>query len=318
MKTKLLNSTAAFIIAATGLAGAAQAAEPAKCSTIHFAEVSWTDIIATTGAATLVLEALGYKVDVKELDVPIVFQSLANNQLDVFLGNWMPAQAPMIKPYTEAKTIDTIRANLEGAKYTLATNEYGTKLGIKDFSDIAKHEKELGGKIYGIEPGNDGNKLVLDMIREGKFGIDPKGFKVIESSEQGMLSQVTKLDKAKKPIVFLGWAPHPMNVKYKMSYLSGGDDIFGPNFGGATVYTNTRAGYTTECPNVGKFLNNLSFTLDMEDDIMGDIMDKSIQGKPAAKAWLKAHPDTIKPWLAGVTTVDGGDAEAAVKKSLGL
>ena len=43
-----------------------------------------------------------------------------------------------------------------------------------------------------------------------------------------------------------------------------------------------------------------------------------MQGKDAAKAWLKAHPDTVKPWLAGVTTKDGGDAEAAVKKGLGL
>ena len=318
MKTKLLNSAAAIMIMAGGFAGAAKAAEPASCSNIHFAEVSWTDIQATTGTATLILDALGYKTDIKDLDVPIVFQSLANNQLDVFLGNWMPSQAPMLKSFTDAKTIDTVRANLEGAKYTLATNEYGAKLGIKDFSDIAKHQKELGGKIYGIEPGNDGNKLVLDMIKEGKFGLDPKGFKVVESSEQGMLSQVTKLDKAKKPIIFLGWAPHPMNVKYKMSYLSGGDDVFGPNFGGANVYTLTRAGYASQCANVGKFLNNLSFTLPMEDEIMGSIMDKSMQGQAAAKEWLKANPDAIKPWLAGVTTVDGGDAEAAVKKSLGL
>ncbi|MBZ5758734.1 MULTISPECIES: choline ABC transporter substrate-binding protein [Rhizobium] len=296
----------------------ASAAEPASCSTVHFAEVSWTDIQATTGTATYILDALGYKTDIKDLDVPIVFQSLANKQLDVFLGNWMPSQAPMIKPYTDAKTIDTVRANLEGAKYTLATNEFGSKLGIKDFSDIAKHEKELDGKIYGIEPGNDGNKLVLDMIKGHKYGLDEKDFKVIESSEQGMLSQVTKLDKSKKPIIFLGWAPHPMNTKYKMTYLTGGDDVFGPNFGGANVFTNTRAGYVAECPNVGKFLQNLSFTLPMENEIMGLIMDKGLQGKAAAKIWLKAHPETIKPWLAGVTTADGGDAEAAVKKSLGL
>jgi len=319
MKLSLITLSLTAALATTALtASGASAAEPASCANIHFAEVSWTDIQATTGTATHILDALGYKTDIKDLDVPIVFQSLANKQLDVFLGNWMPSQDAQIKQFTEAKTIDTIRANLEGAKYTLATNEYGTKLGIKDFSDIAKHEKELDGKIYGIEPGNDGNKLVLDMIKAKKFGLDDKDFKVVESSEQGMLSQVTKLDKSKKPIIFLGWAPHPMNTKYKMTYLSGGDDVFGPNYGGANVYTNTRAGYVAECPNVGKFLQNLSFTLPMENEIMGLIMDKGMQGKDAAKTWLKAHPDVIKPWLAGVTTKDGGDAEAAVKKSLGL
>jgi glycine betaine/proline transport system substrate-binding protein len=319
MKLNLITLGLTTALATMAIAtSAASAAEPASCSAIHFAEVSWTDIQATTGTATLLLDALGYKTDVKDLDVPIVFQSLANKQLDVFLGNWMPSQAPMIKQYTDAKTIDTVRANLEGAKYTLATNESGTKLGIKDFSDIAKHEKELDGKIYGIEPGNDGNKLVLDMIKGHKFGLDEKDFKVVESSEQGMLSQVSKLDKSNKPIIFLGWAPHPMNTKYKMTYLTGGDDVFGPDFGGATVFTNTRAGYVSECSNVGKFLQNLSFTLPIENEIMGLIMDKGMQGKDAAKTWLKAHPDVVKPWLVGVTTKDGGDAEAAVKKSLGL
>lgn len=319
MKLTLFTLSLTTALATAAIApSTASAAEAASCSAVHFAEVSWTDIQATTGTATVILDALGYKTDIKDLDVPIVFQSLANKQLDVFLGNWMPSQDAQIKQFTEAKTIDTVRANLEGAKYTLATNESGTKLGIKDFSDIAKHEKELDGKIYGIEPGNDGNKLVLDMIKAKKFGLDEKDFKVVESSEQGMLSQVTKLDKSKKPIIFLGWAPHPMNTKYKMTYLTGGDDVFGPNFGGATVYTNTRAGYVSECPNVGKFLQNLSFTLPMENEIMGLIMDKSMQGKDAAKTWLKAHPDTIKPYLVGVTTKDGGDAEAAVKKALGL
>lgn len=316
MMRSILKSTAAFVFVFSAAAGAAQAAEPASCGNVNVAQVSWTDIQATTGAVETVLAALGYKVTVKELDLPIIYTGLANKQLDFFVGNWMPSSTQIVKPFTDAKTVDTVRANLEGAKYTLSTNEYGAALGIKDFADISKHKSELDGKIYGIEPGNDGNKNVLDLIKDNKFGL--KDFKLVESSEQGMLAQVAKLDKAKKPVVFLGWAPHPMNVKYKITYLSGGDDSFGPNYGGATVYTMARAGYVSECANVGKFLNNLVFSLPMENEIMESIMDKGMQGKDAAKAWLKAHPDTVKPWLAGVTTKDGGDAEAAVKKGLGL
>jgi glycine betaine/proline transport system substrate-binding protein len=32
--------------------------------------------------------------------------------------------------------------------------------------DIAKFKDDLDGKIYGIEPGNDGNRLIIDMIDE--------------------------------------------------------------------------------------------------------------------------------------------------------
>ncbi len=82
--------------------------------------------------------------------------------------------------------------NLVGAKYTLATNEAGANLGITDFGNIAEHEDELDGKIYGIEPGNDGNRLILDMISNDHFGLS--AFELIESSEQGMLAQVAKAD----------------------------------------------------------------------------------------------------------------------------
>jgi glycine betaine/proline transport system substrate-binding protein len=308
-----LTMTLGFSLAA--FSGVAQAAEPDSCKTVHFADVGWSDIAATTGTASVILKALGYKPDVKILSVPVTFESMKNKDIDVFLGNWMPSMEANIKPYLDNKTVDSLKANLVGAKYTLATNEAGAKLGIKDFSDIAKHAKELDSKIYGIEPGNDGNRLILDMIGKDKF--DLKSFTLVESSEQGMLAQVAKFDNASEPIIFLGWAPHPMNTQFKMTYLTGGDEFFGPNFGAANVYTNTRAGYVDECPNVGAFVKNLSFNLDMENQIMKGIADGD-EPQAAAKAWLKKNPDAITPWLAGVKTADGGDAEAAVKSALGL
>ncbi|MCG5479394.1 MAG: glycine/betaine ABC transporter substrate-binding protein, partial [Ensifer alkalisoli] len=234
----------------------------------------------------------------------------------VFLGNWMPTMEADIAPYREDKSVEIFGPNLEGAKYTLATNAKGAELGIKDFADIAKNKDALDGKIYGIEPGNDGNRLILGMIDGDKFGM--KGMELVESSEQGMLAQVARAEKDGEPIVFLGWEPHPMNANFKLTYLSGGDDIFGPNFGGATVYTNVRAGYTEECPNVGALLKNLKFTLEMENEIMGKILDDGEDPEKAASEWLKANPQVLEPWLAGVTTKEGADGLAAVKSELGL
>ena len=131
-----------------------------------------------------------------------------------------------------------------------------------------------------------------------------------------MLAQVARADRRGEPVVFLGWEPHPMNANYELTYLTGGDDYFGPNFGGATVYTNTSAGYVEECPNVGKLLQNLEFSLEMENEIMGAILDDGEEPSEAAKAWLSENMGVLDTWLDGVTTVDGGDAMAAVKASL--
>jgi glycine betaine/proline transport system substrate-binding protein len=288
----------------------------ADCSSITFSDVGWTDITATTAATTVVLEALGYETDIKVLSVPVTYISMAEGDVDVFLGNWMPTMEGDIAPYREAGTVDTVRANLEGAKYTLAVNKAAADMGIATFADIAANADALDGKIYGIEPGNDGNRLIMDMIADGAFGLD--GFEVIESSEQGMLAQVDRASGREEPIVFLGWEPHPMNANFEMSYLEGGDDWFGPNLGGATVFTNTAAGYVDSCPNVGALLNNLEFSLAMENEIMGAILNDGEDPADAATAWLSANPDAFMAWLDGVTTKDGGDAVAAVKASLGM
>ncbi|WP_127105632.1 choline ABC transporter substrate-binding protein [Pararhodobacter zhoushanensis] len=286
----------------------------ANCDVVRFSDVGWTDITATTAATSTILEALGYETEVTVLSVPVTYTSMASGDIDVFLGNWMPTMEGDIAPYREAGTVDTVRMNLSGAKYTLATNAAGAALGITDFASIATHAEALEDRIYGIEPGNDGNRLIMDMIDADAFSLD--GFEVIESSEQGMLAQVERADRRDEPVVFLGWEPHPMNANFDMTYLAGGDDYFGPNYGGAEVYTNTRAGYVGECPNVGTLLNNLEFTLAMENEIMGAILNDGTDPNEAAASWLAAHPDVLGPWLEGVTTRDGGDAMAAVTAAL--
>jgi glycine betaine/proline transport system substrate-binding protein len=99
----------------------------------------------------------------------------------------------------------------------------------------------------------------------------------------------------------------------KITYLDGMGDS---GFGAATVHTNVRAGYTAECPNVGKLLSNLKFNLAMEGAMMAPVLKDGADPKATALAWLKANPDAVTPWLAGVTTFDGGDAAAAVKAAL--
>ena len=305
-RSTLLATTVAFAFAGTAYAEG--------CDKVIFSDVGWTDITATTAATSVVLQALGYETETKLLSVPVTYTALAEGDVDVFLGNWMPTMEADIAPYREAGSVETVRTNLEGAKYTLATNEAGAALGIADFSDIAAHKDALGAEIYGIEPGNDGNRLILDMIEGGPFGLD--GFKIVESSEQGMLSAVARANRDAKPIIFLGWEPHPMNANFAMTYLTGGDDYFGPDLGGAVVATNTRAGYVAECPNTGKLLQNLSFTLAMENEIMGAILNDGEDPAAAAKTWLAANPAAWEAWLDGVTTKDGGDAKAAVAAAL--
>jgi glycine betaine/proline transport system substrate-binding protein len=297
----------ALLAAAACIPFAARAAgDPASCRLVRFSDIGWTDVTATTGLASRLVRLLGYTPTVTVLSVPVTYASLKNRDIDVFLGNWMPAMAADLKPYQAEGSVEVVGANLDGAKYTLAVPDYLYDAGLRDFADIRRFAKELNREIHGIEPGNDGNRLVLTLIRENQFGLGD--FKLVESSEQGMLAEVERRIAAKRPIVFFGWEPHPMNTRFRMRYLTGGDSSFGPNYGGATVYTNVRAGYLQECPNIGRLLKNLKFTLRGESEMMSGILERKLSPEASAEEWLEANPDALARWFDGVATIDGQPA----------
>ena len=302
MMTKTLSTLALSTIAANAYAN--------QCETVRFSDVGWTDITATTAVTSELLKGLGYTTKIDLLSVPVTYSSMANGDIDIFLGNWMPTMEGDIAKYREAGSVETVRANLEGAKYTLAVPKYVYDAGVKSFADLATHADKFRDKIYGIEPGNDGNRLIQSMIDSDAFGL--KDFSLVESSEAGMVSQVARAVRRNQWIVYLGWAPHPMNSNIEMAYLDGGDDFFGPNYGGANVYTNVRANYLSECKNVGQMLKNLTFSLEMENELMEAILNQNVKLSKAAQQWLKQNPQQVEAWLEGVKTLGGDDAAAAV------
>ncbi len=288
----------------------AAAREPAQCRTVKLSDIGWTDVTASTATLSVVLSALGYTPKVTVLSVPVTYAAMRNRDIDVFLGNWMPSMEADRHAFVADKSVDVLGPILTGAKYTLAVPDYLYDAGLRDFADIARFAGPLGNQIYGIEPGNDGDRLVLKMIADNRFGLG--GFKLVESSEQGMLAEVERATKARDPVVFLGWNPHPMNLRFKMRYLSGGDAVFGPNFGGASVFKNTRAGYVAACPNVGRLVSNMELSIDETNALMSAILDRKQASAAAAKTWLAAHPERSAQWLQGVTTADGKPAAAAL------
>lgn len=296
--------------AATGAVAAA--VDPPTCRTVRLADVGWTAETATTAVLGQILTDLGYQPVITVLSVPVTFESMRNGDIDVFLGNWMPAQASMLNPFLEDGSITVVRNNLVGAKYTLGVPAYLHDAGLKDFADIQRFRKELGASIYGIEPGNDGNHMILDLIKANTFGLG--GFKLVESSEQGMLAQVERAYRAQQPVVFLAWSPHPMNTHFNVRYLTGGDDVFGPNFGAAIVSTLARRGYVEQCPNLGRLLQNLEFSVDIENTWMDQILTDKVRTADLAVQWLASKPPELNQWLAGVQTFDGRPALQAVNE----
>ena len=312
-----MSSVFRFLVLAIAFAltsAQAAASDDDSCRAVRLANVGWSDIAAANGLASVLLEALGYKPTATLASLPVAMTGMKNRQIDVLLGYWKPAMTTVVDPFVRDGHVEVLETpNLAGARYTLAVPRHLYDRGLKDFSDIARFEKELGGQIHSIEPGSEANTLIQGMIRGNRFGL--KNFTLVEASEAAMLAQVQRASRSRKAIVFLGWEPHPMNVQLRMNYLSGGDDVFGPELGAARAYTAIARGYREKCPNVTAVLSNLQFGADMLSQVMVPILEKG-RSHAGARVYLQKNPSLVAPWLRGVTTIDGQDALAAVTAAL--
>ncbi|MHC8302507.1 choline ABC transporter substrate-binding protein [Pseudomonas sp. ZS1P83] len=291
--------------------GSASAYADQSCETVKMADPGWSDIAATNAITGFLLEGMGYKAKVDTLAVPITFGGLKDGQVDVFLGNWMPAQQGFYDKFVATGDVTQLAKNLDGTEFTLAVPDYVWDAGVHNFADLNKYADKFDKKIYGIGSGAPANISLQEIIKKNDF--DMGQWKLVESSEQAMLAEVSRAVKKQKYVTFLGWTPHPMNVQLKMHYLKGGEKYFGDT---GSVHTLTRKGYAQACPNVGKLLTNLNFTQEMENSIMADVVNKKVSNADAAKAWIKANPAVLDKWLDGVKTVDGKDALPVVKAKL--
>ncbi|WP_417705333.1 choline ABC transporter substrate-binding protein [Pseudomonas sp.] len=285
-------------------------ADDASCKNVRIGAVGWTDVVATTAVASELLQSLGYETKQTQASQQIIFAGIQKGQIDAFLGYWKPIMDDNIKPFLDAGAVKVAaEPSLDDAVAVLAVPSYTADKGLKTLADIAKFKDELDGKIYGIEAGSGANTAIQKMIDSNQFGLG--GFKLVESSEAGMLAAVGRAARNEKPVVFFGWRPHPMNLSMQITYLTGTEDVFGPNDGAATVSTVTAPDYAERCPNANRLLTSLRFTSAQEAELMQPIMDRK-QPAQVARDWIKANPQVVEAWLEGVTTLDGKPASAAL------
>ncbi|WP_191831294.1 choline ABC transporter substrate-binding protein [Pseudomonas fluorescens] len=308
---RLISRSLLTLVGTAILSTNVMAAEPAVCKNVRLGVVNWTDVMATSAMTQVLLDGLGYKTKQTSASQQIIFAGIRDQRLDMFLGYWNPIMTQTITPFIDAKQVKVLeQPSLNDARATLAVPKYLADKGLKTFADIARFEKELGGKIYGIEPGSGANTQIKAMISKNQFGLGK--FQLVESSEAGMLAAVDRAVRRNEAVVFFGWAPHPMNVNIDMAYLSGSEDALGPDEGRATVWTVTAPDYAERCPNANRLLSNLKFSAEDESRMMQPLLEHK-DALASARQWLKDHPEDQKRWLEGVTTFDGKPAADNLK-----
>lgn len=74
--------------------------------------------------------------------MPIIFGGLKDGRVDVFLGNWMPAQQGFHDKFVANGDVTRLARNLEGTQFTLAVPDYVWDAGVHDFNDLNKYAEQ--------------------------------------------------------------------------------------------------------------------------------------------------------------------------------
>ena len=302
----LLLVVGAFVFGACG-GGGGRADE-----TVNFGTVDWPEAIAKTNVASTIVDALGYQTEVQELGVPTVFQGLDTGDLDVFVEAWFPT---MQTNFDEVQDVESVTTNLEEATFSVAVNQEACEAGVTSHEDLAEFADrfEEGGKptIYGLEPGNDGNQVVLDMIENDQY--DLGDWELVESSTNGMLSEVDRRINDGEWVAWTGWEPHWMNNRYDMCLLEDPEEAWG---GPSHVETLVNNEFPEQFPELYTFFEQMVVTPEIQRELIDGIDNSGLPPEEFAVQWLRENPDVTDNWLAGIEATDGTDGAEALRNYL--
>ncbi|HZG64509.1 MAG TPA: glycine betaine ABC transporter substrate-binding protein [Rubrobacteraceae bacterium] len=308
----------AFVLGACGGGGGGgsegSGSSAGSDETINFGTVDWPEAIAKTNVASTVVDALGYETDISEVSVPLVFQGLETGDLDVFVEAWFPTMQTNMDEIDQ-ESVTSAATNLPEATFSVAVNREACDAGVTSHEDLDQFADrfEAGGTptIYGIEPGNDGNQVVIDMIENDTYGLGD--WEIVESSTNGMLSEVESRVDEGEWVAFTGWEPHWMNNKFDMCLLEDPEEAWG---GTSHVETLLNAEFAEGNPELDKFFGQMIVNKDIQANLIDQIDNSGKEPEQVALDWLNENTELTDQWLDGVKAADGTDGAEALKSYL--
>lgn len=275
----------------------------ASAQEVSFGYVEWPGVTVKTHVASEILSTLGYDTEMSSLSVPLVLRGVASGDLDAFLGVWVPSMNGLIDPYFDEGSVTQIAVNLNETVYRPAVPTYVYEAGVTSLADLTAYSERFEQDFYAIEPGNDGNQIMLDAVANGTYGLSD--WEIVESSTEAMLAAVGRATDREEWIVFLAWSPHWMNAVYDIRYLDDPEGIWGSDGYVATVM-NTES--MEAMPNVTQFLAQLQVTPEMQNLWIDRYSRQGGDPAEVARTWISENLDVVLQWADGVTTASGDPA----------
>ena len=253
---------------------------------VELVYVEWASEIASTYVVKVVLEQLGYEVDVISISAAAMWQAVASGDVDGHIAAWLPT--------THAHYLNAVQDNLEN----LGPNLEGTKIGlvvpsyvtVDSIEELNGQIDRFDGKIIGIDPGAGLMSKTEQVMEDYKLD----SFKLIEGSGATMTAALAEAIRTQEWIVVTGWTPHWKFARWQLKYLKDPKNVYGQE---EYIGTVVRKGLKEEMPTVYRLLDNFYWTAADMGQVMIMNQQKGTTPDENAKRWVDDNPDKVKKWL---------------------
>ena len=259
--------------------------------------IGWDENVAVSNLTKVVLEEeFGYVVELQLKDVEVVeqvFEGVAVGDLHAFQDVWIPNHKNYLSevendvehldPWFKGKTTQGI-----------AVPYY---MDVRSLSELDQAGTDM---IVGVEPGSAVHPQIKNKVIPG-YDLD---MKLVESSTPAMLSELERAYEMREPIVFFGWSPHWMNVRYDFRYLEDPKDLQGGFNDSAEISSIVNEDLSEDDPVAYEIIRSISLSKEQVNQMEADINEA---GDPdtGVKAWLEDNRSVVQPWIDAAKRAQG-------------
>src|SRR5215203_4056152 len=297
----LISALVVAILVVAGCGGGGGGASSTSGGTLTLGNIGWQENVAVANLTKTILEEdLGYQqVELKTLDVGLLFEGVAGGELDAFQDVWIPNHTQLLSEVEN--DVEHLKPWYEGSTtFGLAVPSY-----MKGVNSIADLNQSGAERIIGIEPGAViTTKIDEHVIPEYNLNLEHE-----PSSTAAMLAEVEGLYKDKEPFVFPPWCPNPMcgevsgwdawggtkdlGGDFDFRYLEDPKNSLGNLDEPAKISAIVNEDLADDEPVAYAFINNLRLS-DKELIALEDAQARDGEVK-GVQTWLKDNRDVVQP-----------------------
>lgn len=249
---------------------------------------SWSDGLSMAHLLENQLEEMGYEVEHVALsDAAVVYQGLANGDIDIYPSAW-PEETHIEYAERYEGDFESLSAWYDSADLNLSVPEY---VDIDSIADLEGQADRFGGRIVGIEPGAGLTRATQDDVMPG-YGLDD--YELTTSSTTAMLAELEKAINNEDDIVVTLWTPFWANSTFPVKALEDPEGLFPQP---ESLHVLARAGFSEEYPDLAEYISQITIA-DNEYSVLEDLVVNEYgegQEAEAIQAWIEANPDLLPP-----------------------